>query len=483
MIVKGYIFSLLYGLICLTIAFLLYKVGIKKQITRKIVHILVGFEWIILYNFHGASLHFLAVCLLFLAVLFVSHRKSLMPMISSDDENAPGTVYYAVAMSIMALITLFVPDMMIPFGIGVFCTSFGDGLAGLTGHIMTGARNPRIYGNKTLYGALMNFIVSAITVGVFSREFGLGLNILSILAIAFFVTELELFTGRGLDNISITLGASFLTYLFIFYPETWNYLIPILFTPLIIVFAYKKHALTVSGIIAALIVDVLISVSLGNFGFCILLAFFAGGIIVDKIKKSYKKRGQNVGSYIEKRGECRDHVQVFANSIVASACAIIFAITNEKAFVVAFVASLAEALADTTASGIGVLSGKAYDVFRHCPCSAGISGGMSVLGTSASAVAALLISLIALAFGRITLIDSLIVFVAAILGAVFDSLLGSLLQIKYKCNSCGAITEREEHCGIRTERHSGISIITNDSVNLLGTLFSAVLVAPIYIII
>ena len=43
MIFKGYLFSVLYALICLLFAFMLYKVGVEKKITRKIVHILVGF--------------------------------------------------------------------------------------------------------------------------------------------------------------------------------------------------------------------------------------------------------------------------------------------------------------------------------------------------------------------------------------------------------------------------------------------------------
>ena len=486
MILKGYLFGVLYALICLALAFVLYKLGVEKKITRKIVHILVGFEWVILYHFFGVSLHFLAVCLLFLIVLTISHRKNFMPMISSDEDNSPGTVYYAVAMSVMALVTLFVPDMIIPFGIGVFCTSLGDGFAGLMGYLHDPARNSfniKIYGEKTLFGVLYNFVFSYLVAFCFSEEFSMGLAPWHCLAIAVLSVELELVTGRGFDNISITIGTSFLAYFFVNYQGAINYIVPILLTPAIIAFAYKKKALTVSGIIAALIVDILISISLGNFGFCILLSFFAGGIIVDKIKKSHKKQGQRKRTSIEKRGECRDHVQVLANSFVALICAILYLLTNEKIFVIAFVAALAEAFADTAASGIGVLSGKAYDLFRLRPCEAGLSGGMSLLGTVASALAALLIAALALAFGEITLIDSLIIFLSAVIGAIFDSFLGSIFQIKYKCTVCNAIVEREEHCNKPSVKHSGVAFINNDTVNLFGTFFSAVLAFTSYYII
>ncbi|MBR4836031.1 MAG: hypothetical protein IKU99_03365, partial [Clostridia bacterium] len=127
MIFKGYLFAAFYGIFCLALAALLYKLGVEKKITRKVVHILVGFEWVILNHFMGPSVHVLVVCVLFTLLLVLTHRKNLLPMISSDGDNAPGTVYYGIAMTIMATITLFVPKMIVPFGIGVFCTSLGDG--------------------------------------------------------------------------------------------------------------------------------------------------------------------------------------------------------------------------------------------------------------------------------------------------------------------------------------------------------------------
>ena len=347
---------------------------------------------------------------------------------------------------------------------------------------MSYPKNAKIYGNKTVYGTLFNFIACGIATGVFNRAYGLGLRAWHILAIAIFATLLELFTSRGLDNITVTLGASFLAYLFVNFSGAENYLVPILLTPLIIALAYKKKALTLSGIIAAIAVDIVISVTLGNFGFTVLLAFFGCGIAVDKIKKRNKKAGQSVKRGIEKRGDCRDHVQVLANSLVSAILAILYFLTGNRIFIIAFVASLAEALADTAASGIGVLYGKAFDPFRMRPCAPGVSGGMSLLGTAASAVGAILISLIGLAFNAYDFASAIIIAVTATLGAIFDSFLGSLVQVKYKCQICDLVTERQEHCGRPTVKHSGLRIVNNDTVNLLGTLFAAMLSALLYMI-
>ena len=186
MIIKGYIFSTLYAMICILLAMIVSKFGVPKKYTRKLVHILVGFEWVILTHFMGAgSIHFLIVCVLFTLLLFIDYKIKIVPAMSSDGENAPGTVYYGVAMSIMAFITLFVPDMIYPFGIGVFCTSFGDGFAAVVGQLIT-KRNPKIYGEKSLYGGLTNVIISFLVPLVFSHLFDLGLGIHHCIFIAVF---------------------------------------------------------------------------------------------------------------------------------------------------------------------------------------------------------------------------------------------------------------------------------------------------------
>ena len=131
---------------------------------------------------------------------------------------------------------------------------------------------------------------------------------------------------------------------------------------------------------------------------------------------------------------------------------------------------------------MGSLSAKAFDPFRMKKCPVGLSGGMSVIGTVFSFAGAAVISTVALAFNKISIEECGIVTLCAFLGAVFDSLLGSLLQIKYKCSICGKIVEKKEHCGEKTIRYSGYSIITNDTVNFLGTLFSSILVCALALI-
>ncbi len=473
--IKGYISAVLYVVVLVAVALVLYKLGMPRKFTRKLVHILVGFEWIMLSHFMGPTIHFLIVCLAFTAVLVVSHLLKLLPALSSDEENAPGTVYYGVAMSIMSLVMLFLPEMLVPFGIGVFCTSLGDGLAGVVGQLVK-KHNPKIYRNKSLFGTVTNFAVSTAVALTISHIFDLGLGVWYCISIGILSAGLELIGAWGLDNITVTLGVSFFSYALVNFDATAVYIVPILVTPLMIAAVVGKRALTGWGLVGALVIDLVVSITFGNFGFVALMSFFGGALVVDKIKKRRKKEDT-----ITKKEGTRDLVQVVANGLVPLVMTVLYICTLEPAFIVGYVAALAEAFADTVASGLGVYSKTTFDIFKMKKCECGISGGMSVVGTLSSFVASIIIALIPFAFGLygMNLWPVVIAALAAFGGAIFDSFLGSVLQIKYTCRVCGALTEREMHCNSTTVRHSGFAFFDNDVVNLLSGLFAATLASAL----
>ena len=468
MIATGYLLSFGYGVLCLLAAFLLSRLGVKKAITRKLVHIFIGFEWVILYAFHGATYHFLIVCLCFLALLIVAYKKRLLQMISSDGDNAPGTVYYAVSMSLMALASLIDQRFILPFGLAVFVTSLGDGFAGLLGGLVK-KHNPKIYKQKTLVGALANFVLSTATALAFMMIFeDMGLTPTHCLVIGALSVGIELISGFGLDNITLPLLVATFTYISTaFYTETVKYFLPIALTPLIISFVVERKNLTRGGTTAAIFLDIAVSISLGNLGFLLLLAFLVLGILTDKLKRKNTECKEEKSSH-------RDASQVLANGLVPIVCAAIYFAIGERAFLLAFVAALAEALGDTAASSFGSYSRNTFDLFRFKKCEQGISGGVSLLGTFSAVIFSAIIPLIAFAFGLISPTEMIIATAIAILGVFFDSLLGSILQAKFRCSVCGALTEKREHCGTPTELVSGIRFIRNDTVNAISTLFTAV---------
>lgn len=475
MVLLGYTSSLLYGVLCLLLSVLAYKTGMPKRYTRKIVHILVGFEWVILYHTVGVGLNFLAVCIIFTVLLAVTYRKKLFVMISSDSDNAPGTVYYGVSMTVMAIISLFLDGFVFAFGVAVFCTSVGDGLAGVFGSLFEKI-NVKIYKNKTLIGTISAFVFSFASTILFSRIYKLGLTAGQVAVISLLAAGLELISDFGLDNITLPLGTAILTYLCMQGNSIMEYVIPIVLTPFIVAFAKQTKILTEKGILMALLLDVLVSVSLGNFGFVLLLSFLLLSVAVDKIKKKIKIKKDDV----TKKTGARDSFQVVANGLIPALLAFSYFVTGAPLFIVAYCASLAECFADTVASGFGMLSKKAFDPFRMKRVDVGISGGMSIIGTASSLVAAFAFSAIPFAFGMRSVKLWFICSLSAFIGAVTDSMLGSLLQAKHRCTECQAITEKDMHCERKTELISGVEWINNDVVNLTSCILASLLSILIY---
>ncbi len=480
MILKGYIFSFAYATICLLASFILYKIGIPKQYTRKAVHILVGFEWFILYHFLGPGIHFLIVCVTFLVLLIISYLLRLMPMISSDEDNSPGTVYYAIAMTGVALLGCLVPSVVLPFGVGALCTSLGDGFAGVSGKIKS-RFNKVLFAKKTLFGCVANFLISTASSYVMSCIYSMELRFADCLCVGALSAGVELITVRGLDNISVTWSVTSLVYGLMYYDSVYQYMLPIILTPYIISFVCRKNVLTRGAVIVAVVLDIIVSVCLGNFGFILLLSFLICSVAVDKIKNCMKKPSRNDALKYDRR----NYMQVFANGAIPAMAAIAFCFSQNRIFIVAYVAALSEAFSDTSASSIGALSKKMpFDLFRMKKTEKGMSGGISIPGTASALAAAIFISLIPLAFPSFSFsaADIFIVAISGFSGCFFDTFLGSVLQVKYQCRKCGCLTEDDTHCEEKAEKYRGIELIDNNVVNLLSASFASLLAIALYLI-
>lgn len=481
MIFLGYIFSLLYGALCILVGSMLHRLCVPSKLSRKAVHILIGAEWLILDRFMGVSVHFLVVCLIFTAALIAEYKLKLLPAMSSSGDNAPGTVWYGVAMTTLAAAQLFLPALRYPFGIAVFCTSVGDGLAAVVGQNIR-KYNSRLFGDKTLLGTLTVFIASFVTTLVFSHAAKFGYTPLDCLVLAALAASVELICKRGVDNIALPLSVAMGAYILAAYPPVKDYALTAALLPLIIAVVRHKRELTPWGIACASVLAVASTIAIGNLGFVLLLLYFCGAILSDKVKKTNKKAGQNHQIALQRKAH-RTVIQVAANGAAAFLCAITYAVTKSPAFAIGFVTSLAQSLSDTASSGIGALSSNTYDIFRRKPCEAGVSGGMSYLGTAVSLVFPLGFACIAALFGAIPTLHIITVTASAFLGTLLDSLLGSLVQGRYLCAECGAATERRTCCGKPTKLLRGSRLITNNSVNFISNLFATLLAVLAYFLI
>jgi uncharacterized protein (TIGR00297 family) len=256
--------------------------------------------------------------------------------------------------------------------------------------------------------------------------------------------------------------------------------------------AWRAGALTRGGAVAAFVVGTLTYAS-GTVGFALLLlAFFVPSIALSRLGRARKRALVDIG----KSGP-RDALQVVANGGVATACALGFAFTHDVRWAVAFAGAYAAATADTWATEIGTLAGRApRSILTWRPVAPGMSGGITLMGTLAELGGALWIGLVApvailLAFvvsrssvwvyGRPSLVtigiaELLVVPLAGVVGATVDSLLGATVQELRRCDACDRACETNPHaCGNPTRLVRGIRGLSNDVVNLLATASGAAL--------
>lgn len=218
MILTGYIAGYVYLFAVIFLIGGLQKLfRFEVEISRKLIHFLIGFVWLILYRYHRGTYHFVVVPFSFVIINYLSYRFRIFKMFEREEtgKNHFGTIYYAVSITLMALISLIWEETLLPYGLAVFCLSFGDGAAALVGGGIK-KYNPKITKEKSLMGTLgamvFSFVGSILFLWIFPE---MGLTPVQVGVIAFAAGLLEL-VGNGLDNFSLPLGvmalATFFSY-------------------------------------------------------------------------------------------------------------------------------------------------------------------------------------------------------------------------------------------------------------------------------
>ncbi|MGZ3615895.1 MAG: DUF92 domain-containing protein [Ktedonobacteraceae bacterium] len=254
----------------------------------------------------------------------------------------------------------------------------------------------------------------------------------------------------------------------------------LLFSSGIGLIAYRRKSLDKSGVLGSIVSGTSI-VGMGGWSWGLsLVYFFVSSSLLSSFRVSEKAI---VASDKFSKGSRRDLSQIVANGGLATFFALCFGFSrsevNRRRAKSGFIGALATATADTWATELGTLSTTPPLLITNGkPVAPGTSGGITPLGTAASALGATSLGFLLWAvesFRKSSARTPLLALFSAMAGSCTDSVMGATLQVMYTCPDCKTETEQQVHlCGTRTEFLRGIPWMNNDVVNFIATTVGSV---------
>ena len=229
----------------------------------------------------------------------------------------------------------------------------------------------------------------------------------------------------------------------------------------IVLLAYYKESLSISGGVAAIMVGTLIYAFGGPYLFSVLIIFFAASALIGSLRTNPAPANRNA-------------LQVLSNALFATVFAILYFIDGAQMYLILYFVTIGVSASDTFSSELGRLSKKEpRHLFTRKTMANGLSGAVSPLGFLGAFLGATLFASLAIPFIRDPQIIILIG-IAAFSGSLIDSALGTI-QVKFLDKESGAIVESP---GSNTTHHSGVRLLGNSGVNFIA---NAMIVVILYL--
>lgn len=470
----GLLVSVIYIVLITGIASFCYK---KKKFSiedsRKFVHVGLCNWWLIAMIFFDNWIFACILPVIFIFVNYANIKKNFVEGIERKGKSKTlGTVWYAVALTILTFILFRYPDYQYIGAIAILILGYGDGVAGLVSEYLGKHKFP--IPHKTAEGSFTVFVISfIISYTLLNALASTNMALAYSFFIACFATMLELFSIGGSDNITLPLGVALGTYLLMTDTLFVKFGIAFSVTGLIVWCSLLNGLLTYTGGIAALILGTTVFYLNGPIAFGAVIFFF----ITSAILEHYHKK--------PKTDKVKTFAQVIENGLPFILFSIMYYATGSEIALICEFAAIAGATADTWSSGLGYFSKeKVRSILTLKPIPKGESGGITGLGTAGAVFGALFIAMFSgLLGGTNIIIRVAIVFFFGVFTSVLDSLFGILLQVKYYNEKTGEMLEKKPKSMRGIRRVSGYDFINNEMVNFLTVMISSLLAGMVAFIV
>lgn len=473
MIILGYTAILAYVFFLIFLLGPLVEKAANGETSRKIIHTMLFMVWVFIDIFFRDSIHQIIIPIIFLILNSLSYKFKIYKSVEREENNHLGTIYFAIAITVVMTLAYFFPVLYYPSGVAAFCLTFGDGFAALIGYNFP---SRKLRGGKSILGFAACFAACALCLVAFRLIYWPDLTFAAILILAALAAISEL-VGSGLDNFTVTFVTFAFSHLLARNNASGLYA-GLGIAAAIFCIVYLSNSITYYGALLAMVMVFCFTLFGGAPGITFLLlnyfSIFAIGLLRRKLAA---KDGP-------KEKHSRDFLQILINGGLGTLFVVLAGIYDSIPLLIVSMVSIGGNFIDSVSSDVGTLAkATPFDPLQRRYVPRGLSGGMTVLGTLAALSFSLLIGLyVVLGLGQAVLVG-LLVCCLVFLQSLVDTMMGSALQVKYRCPVCGAITEQTTHCDVPTEYHRGLKWMSNNCVNALSstliTALAAVLIGVI----
>jgi uncharacterized protein (TIGR00297 family) len=435
---------------------LLVKFKLIRQLGgRKLLHItaISSCAWAIGQFENRLLLAFIFLVFFFILLVLIQKR-----WLQVNEYRSYGIALFPLAFSCL----LFIPALdqqLIAYAAWIL--GICDALAGIIGTYFGKKKIMFLYEQKSWTGFFTFFLAALLVTAIFFHDLSMN-GIVLCLLLSLLPALTELFSYRGSDNFSVPVITALWAWLLLHMQASdWQMLLGMtVFFMLLACFAVYKKWLTVAGAAAACWMAMWLYSTGKELAFIAPGIFLICGSLLSKLNKpAHEKEG-------------RSAIQVFANGIMGIVYMMLFGILHQPVFLLVALVSFTISMTDSVSSELGYFfKGATFDIGSFKKCAPGLSGGISIAGTLCGLAAAGLLATIAGYFYHLPIKIMLLITVGGFTGMVIDSVLGSLLQIKY-LNKNGQLSDFSDS-GAKMVK--GLSWVNNDTVNLLSNILTSLI--------
>lgn len=206
-------YILVFLIIGISTALQKFKV-LSDEGARKFIHIGVSNWWILAWVFfQGENALWYAIVppITFILLNYYSYKTNLIKSMERSGNGNLGTVYFPISLLILVIFTFGVINRPEIGAVGILVLGYGDGLAAVVGKAY-GKR--KLVNNKSLEGSLTMLFASFVVVLAILLVAGVSLvsTLIAAVVVSILSTLIELYTPKGLDNLTVPLFSSLIVY-------------------------------------------------------------------------------------------------------------------------------------------------------------------------------------------------------------------------------------------------------------------------------